>query len=61
MSADIMKRRSGSALFGGEEEKVRMLHPRYTSQEIARRGEEIYAKQIRDRVEAKHKGRFLVH
>jgi hypothetical protein len=35
-------------------------HPRYTSQEIVRRGEEIYARQIRDQVEAKHKGQFLV-
>lgn len=37
-----------------------MAHPRYSSQEIVRRGEELYAKQIRDRIEANHKGQFLV-
>jgi hypothetical protein len=37
-----------------------MPHPRFASQEIVRRGEELYRTRIRDRVEAAHKGRFLV-
>ena len=37
-----------------------MPHPRYSSDEIVRRGEEIYQRQLRDKVEAKHRGKFLV-
>jgi hypothetical protein len=37
-----------------------MPHPRYSSDEIVRRGEEIYQRQLRDQVEAKHRGKFLV-
>jgi hypothetical protein len=37
-----------------------MSHPRYTSEEIVRRGQEIYEEQIRAEVEAEHTGKFLV-
>jgi hypothetical protein len=37
-----------------------MSHPRYTTEEIVQRGEEIYQRDIRDRVEAHNKGKFLV-
>ena len=37
-----------------------MPHPRFPSEEIVRRGEAIYERQIRDTVEAKHTGKFLV-
>ena len=37
-----------------------MPYINYTSKEVASRGEEIYRREIRDRVESKHKGKFLV-
>jgi len=35
-------------------------HPRYTSEEIVRRGQALYDQQIRAQVEASHQGKFLV-
>ena len=37
-----------------------MSHPRYTSEEITRRGQALYDAQIRDGLDASHKGHFLV-
>lgn len=37
-----------------------MSHPRYTSEEIERRGQALYDQQIRTKVESAHKGKFLV-
>ncbi|MCC6446494.1 MAG: hypothetical protein IT210_23955 [Armatimonadetes bacterium] len=37
-----------------------MPRPRYSAEEIARRGREWYDRCIRDRVEADHRGQFLV-
>ncbi len=37
-----------------------MLHPKYTSEEIAQRGQAIYDQQIRAQVETAHRGEFLV-
>lgn len=37
-----------------------MLQAQYTSAEIASRGEEIYEREIRDKVEPEHIGEFLV-
>jgi len=37
-----------------------MFHPKYTSEEIAQRGQAIYDQQIRAHVEAAHRGKFLV-
>ena len=37
-----------------------MPYTNYTPKEVASRGEEIYRREIRDRVESKHKGKFLV-
>ncbi len=37
-----------------------MPHPRYRSAEIVERGQALYDQQIRESVEASHKGRFLV-
>ena len=37
-----------------------MPYTNYTSKEVASRGEAIYRREIRDRVEPKHKGKFLV-
>ena len=37
-----------------------MPYTNYTSKEVASRGEAIYKKQIRNKVEPKHKGEFLV-
>ena len=37
-----------------------MLYSDATSEVIADRGEEIYQQQIRDKVDPKHKGKFLV-
>lgn len=37
-----------------------MPHPRYTSEEIVRRGQALYDQQIRPQVEASHRGEFLV-
>ena len=36
-----------------------MPYANYTSKEVASRGEEIYKREIRDKVESKHKGKFL--
>jgi hypothetical protein len=36
-----------------------MPHPSYTSEAIAIRGKEIYQRQIREKVESQHKGKFL--
>ena len=41
-------------------EKIPCPIPNYTSQEVASRGEILYAQQIRDKVNPKHKGKFLV-
>ncbi len=37
-----------------------MERPQYTAEKIARRGQEIYERDIRSRVEAEHTGEFLV-
>ena len=37
-----------------------MPHPRYTSDEIAQRGQVLYDQQIRSKVEPGNKGKFLV-
>lgn len=37
-----------------------MPHPRYTTREIVERGKAIYEQQIRPKVEAENKGKFLV-
>ena len=37
-----------------------MPYTNYTPKEVELRGEAIYRKQIRDKVEPKHKGKFLV-
>ena len=37
-----------------------MPYTNYTSQEVESRGETIYVQQIRDKVDPKHKGEFLV-
>ena len=37
-----------------------MPYVKYTPQEVESRGEAIYTQQIRDRLDAEHKGRFLV-
>ena len=37
-----------------------MSHPHYSSDEIEQRGQELYDQQIRARVEADNKGKFLV-
>lgn len=37
-----------------------MSYSNETSEAIAARGEEIYQQQIRDKVDPKHKGKFLV-
>ena len=36
-----------------------MSHPRYTSEEIARRGQALYEAQIQDKLDATCKGQFL--
>ena len=41
-------------------EKIPCPIPTYTSQEVASRGETLYVQQIRDKVNPKHKGKFLV-
>ena len=37
-----------------------MLHPKYTSEEIAQRGQAIYDQRIRAHVETAHRGKLLV-
>ncbi len=37
-----------------------MSHPRYTSEEIVKRGEALYHQQIRAEVETGNEGKFLV-
>jgi hypothetical protein len=37
-----------------------VTRPEYSAEEIARLGEEIYARDIREKVEADHEGEFLV-
>ena len=37
-----------------------MPHPRFSNEEIARRGEEIYASQLRDYLEKDHKGEVVI-
>ena len=37
-----------------------MPHPRYTSHEVATKGEEIYAQQLKEKLEPTHTGKFLV-
>jgi hypothetical protein len=37
-----------------------MSRPRYPAEEIARRGEEIYEREIRARVEPDHRGKVVV-
>ena len=36
-----------------------MPHIRYSSDEIVRRGEELYRQQLSDQFEAKHRGQFV--
>jgi hypothetical protein len=37
-----------------------MSHPSYTTEEIVRRGKELYEREIRPKVEAGNKGKILV-
>lgn len=37
-----------------------MLHPRYSTQEIAERGRALYENRIREKVEPEHNGQILV-
>ena len=37
-----------------------MSHPRYTSEEIARRGQALYEERLRAAVDARDRGKFLV-
>ena len=37
-----------------------MQHPRYSSEEIVRRGQQLYDEHIRAEVEPEHTGKFLV-
>jgi hypothetical protein len=37
-----------------------MSHPNYSTEEVVRRGEEIYERDLRDKVEPQHNGKFLV-
>ncbi len=37
-----------------------MPHPRFSNEEIARRGEEIYASQLRDQLEKEHIGQVVI-
>lgn len=37
-----------------------MPHPRFTNEEIARRGEELYAAQLRDVLEKEHQGEVVI-
>ena len=37
-----------------------MPHPRFTNEEIARRGEEIYASRLRAQLEEEHKGQVVI-
>lgn len=37
-----------------------MPHPRFTNEEIARKGEEIYASRLRERLEKEHKGQVVI-
>ena len=37
-----------------------MPYPGYTTEEIARRGREVYEREVRREVEPEHRGRFLV-
>jgi hypothetical protein len=37
-----------------------MPYPGHTTEEVARLGEEIYEREIREKVEADHEGEFLV-
>ena len=37
-----------------------MPHPRFTNEEIARRGEEIYAARLRDVLEKEHHGKVVI-
>ena len=37
-----------------------MSHPRYTSEEIVRRGQALYEQHIRAEVDAENKGKFVV-
>jgi hypothetical protein len=39
---------------------VSVPHPHYTSEEIVQRGQTLYDQQIRTKVEASHKGKFLI-
>ena len=43
-----------------EKEWLAMPYPRYTPEEVAQRGEAIYERQIRARVEPEHMGQFVV-
>jgi hypothetical protein len=51
--------RTGS-LSCDEQEVVSLPHPHYTSEEIVQRGQALYDQQIRAKVEASHKGEFLI-
>lgn len=37
-----------------------MSHPRYSSEEIARRGQALYEERLRDVVDVRDRGKFLV-
>jgi predicted polyphosphate/ATP-dependent NAD kinase len=45
---------------GRREGKFCMPHPRYTADEIVRRGKELYERDLRAKVEPYHQGQFLV-
>ena len=37
-----------------------MPHPRFTNEEIARMGEDIYASRLRDQLEKEHEGQVVI-
>jgi hypothetical protein len=39
---------------------TQMPHPRFSSEEIGRRGQELYDQKIRPKVEAGNKGKYLI-
>src|SRR5205823_2471321 len=56
-----MRRIGNSRLWLSHQQEVStMPHPRYSREEIARHGNEIYRRDIRDKVMPQHKGKFLI-
>jgi len=53
-------RQGGVQAVAGNEERSTMSYPGYTSEEVARRGQEIYERDLRSKVETGNEGKFLV-